>query len=538
MNQRILVLAAVALSGAASLAQSNTVQGLDGMLFDISEPTVWGREGAAWPNGRLGFSVSNTMCNPGSVLIPWAQAMAENHPKFGFMVTRITDDRMVQISDRSFVKHAFLSVNGGGGPCAPCQNPNNNQVMGIGCSDAYAASNNGDRFWLGPAGEIDPWLGTWNRVGSYFDQGDPNVGPPNNMDGQRSLTMTMTSEPVMGPVKNRVTIREQDVVVPNSQFYYMVHLIHEGEGVAARNNNILSRRVTWNWNGSSWSASNSGGVVSGTVLNRWTGAGVSLGGNGTADGRIAVAVKVTGPNDGLWHYEYAVHNIDNSRGAAGFRIPVCTAARVQNIGFRDIDADPLNEWTAQRSGGELVFAAPAGNPLDWNMLFNFWFDSDAAPVAGNVAFDQARTGPGALGFQVAADVPGSVPNLHLGDGCGTPAVTLGANGAATIPNPGFAMQVRTAPFTGLLFFYSLGGANVPLGNGCAQYLDLAAGFGTGGFLLTDTTGAVTVPLPIPAGVAPIDLYFQAASLANGGLVFGSFNLSNGLGVRVGATGCP
>ena len=37
-------------------------------------------------------------------------------------------------------------------------------LMGVNCSDTYGAGNNGDRNWLGPATELDPWLGTWNPI--------------------------------------------------------------------------------------------------------------------------------------------------------------------------------------------------------------------------------------------------------------------------------------------------------------------------------------------------------------------------------------
>src|SRR5688572_32312120 len=98
-------------------AQSNTVNGLDGNLYEISSPTVWGRRGPAFPGGEFGFSARNDMCNPGTVIIPWQAAMAPNHPRFGFMIARVSNGRMVQISDNSYIKHAFTSLNTNSGPC-------------------------------------------------------------------------------------------------------------------------------------------------------------------------------------------------------------------------------------------------------------------------------------------------------------------------------------------------------------------------------------------------------------------------------------
>jgi hypothetical protein len=533
MNQATrTVFAGFLLASTASLtAQANTVPGLDGKLYNIDSPTVWGREGAAHPNGQVGFSAANYMCNPGSVTIPWFAAMQENHPMFGFMVTRLTDDRMVQVSDRSMCKHAFTSINGSSGPCLPCQNPGTGTVMGIGCYDVYGAGNNGSRTWLGPADEINPWLGTWQAVGSYFDRGDPDVGPPNNNDGVRSTIFTNGSV-----VKNRVTLQEQDLLVPNSQFFYMIHLLHRGEDVSKRNDNIMSRGVSFNWSGSSWNESNVGTAVQGTVLNRWPGASLTMDGNGNDDGRIAIAVKVTGPTNGMWHYEYAVHNIDNSRGAASFRLPICSQARVQNLGFRDIDDNSLNQWTATVQNGEIAFSAPTDNALRWNMLFNFWFDSDAAPSSGLATFDEALIGPGALSFTVPTQVPGDLANVYLGDGCGS-SPQLRANGVATIPAPTFALDVQATPFTSVGLFLSFGQTTTPLAPGCNQYLDGNQMY-TVDFRVTGVTGAMNLPLPIPATLLPIQANFQAATLETGGPVMGAFGLSNGLGVRIGLSGCP
>jgi hypothetical protein len=461
--------------------------------------------------------------------------MNENHPKFAFMVVRLSGDRLVQISDRSFCKHAFTSINGILGPCAPCTDPGTGSVMGLGCYDVYGAGNNGDRFWLGPADEIDPWLGTWPRVGSYFDRGDPAVGGASATDGVRSLTSSMTN--AMDVVKNRVTIKEQDLIVPGAQFFYQIQLLHQGEHVSRRGNNLRTRGVAFAWTGTSWNYGALGTSIAAGVLDRWSGATVNMAGNGADDGRFVVAVKVTGPTNGLWHWEYAVHNLDNNRGSAALRVPVCTGARVLNTGFRDIDGNALNEWTATVTGGELAFTAPASNPQNWNTLFNFWFDSDAAPVPGTVTIDQARLGPGALQVSVPSSVPGFVPGVWLGDGCGTPAVALSANGFPSIPNPAFGIRLRTAPVTGVFVFYSWNATSTPLGGGCTQYLDNAA-LGAIGFVITGAAGTVDVPLAIPAGLPPATLEFQAASLHAGGALMGAFDLSNGLAVRIGGTGCP
>src|SRR5262249_34117463 len=157
-------------------------------------------------------------------------------------------------------------------------------------------------------------------------------------------------------------------------------------------------------------------------LTRWSGATAHTAGNGNDDGRFMVAAKVTGPVGGMWHYEYAIHNLDNNRGGASFRIPVAPGATVQNPGFRDLDADPLDDWTFSQSATEIAFSAVGSNSLDWNTIYNCWFDCSVQPGAGAMTIDEARPGPGALSVQVPSDAPSGLSyatKAAVGTACGT-----------------------------------------------------------------------------------------------------------------------
>ncbi|MCA8974929.1 MAG: hypothetical protein KDC98_09415, partial [Planctomycetes bacterium] len=264
-----------------------------------------------------------------------------------------------------------------------------------------------------------PWLGTWNPVGSYFDQGDPNVGFPQNADGVRSPSYSGSDA-----VKNRVTVRATDMQVAGASYFYGIHLIHQGEAVANRGDNLASRGFNPQQSGSNWSfPNNSVGQVHGSILQHWPGSSLDVGQNGNDDGRFFVAVKVT-TTGSVHHYEYAVHNADNSRGGASFRVPVDPAGVVSNFSFRDIDSNALNDWSASRVGNEVIFQAPAGNALEWNTIYNFGFDCNIAPSFGSVALDEARVGPGALSVLVSSEVPSGIPAARVNTigssaGCGT-----------------------------------------------------------------------------------------------------------------------
>ena len=216
-------------------------------------------------------------------------------------------------------------------------------------------------------------------------------------------------------------MRESELLA-GSNYYAQVYACVQGEPGTARGNNAASRRVAISGVPGNWAASATGTSNIGPIVAQWPGATSHSGGNGNNDGQFAVAVKVTGPVAGMWHYEYAVQNLDNNRGGATFRIPVAPGAVVQSAGFRDIDTDPLNDWTFARTPSEIAFSASGTNSLDWNTIYNCWFDCSVAPGAGSMTIDQARPGTGATNVQVQADSPSGLSyaqKFAIGASCGT-----------------------------------------------------------------------------------------------------------------------
>lgn len=533
---------ALVLAGAASLAaaQSNAVPGTDVNLYDVSNSTIYGRRGAAYPNGEVGIGFGHAFCNAGTVHIPWQTSpttggqMTDIHFKIAFLLARESNGRIVQVSGpNSYVKHSRVTYNLGSSQCGTCQT-GPSSTFRIGCYDAYSTGFNGDRFNLGPSSEIDPWTGSWNPIGSYFDRGDPVVAGAAANDGVQSLTSSQVG--TFDTVKNRVTVAESELSQAGV-FYGQVQLVCEGEPVAARGNNLLSERLNFSWSGTAWSTSNAAGPVAGSVLNRWVGATRTTAGNGVDDGRFLVAAKVTGPVNGVYHYEYAVHNIDNARGGASLKIPLHPSAELTAVGFRDIDGNVLNNWSWSRSGGELSFLATANNSLDWNSIYNFWFDSTVAPTSGSVVIDQARIGPGALSLTIASDVPNgalSASVASVGSGC------FGLGLSATRPVLGTTAQITT---TGIP-------AGTPLGVTILTLtptpfpIDLTVigmpscfGYVQDGVneVWLSPTATAQVPLVVPNSAALIGLPVAAQSLsASPPLTPLGFIASNGVVMVVGA----
>ena len=539
MRTKLLALLGTACVTAGLTAQPNAVPGVDVEVTSVQQLTASGRLGT-YPTGRNGMGMGVSLCNRGSATVEFRRPMETRHPFFAFLLCRESNGRFEQISDRSFVKHAFGAANQS--QCGTCTTAGFT-LFGPNCSDTYSLAQNIDRFWLAPATEIDPWLGVWQPVGSHFDAGEPDVGPPFNNDGLRSLSSAQVA--AMDPVTHRVEVDDADLDVAGARYFYSCFFAVPTEPDAARPNSMASRETEPQWLGANWWFVDQSQPVPGSILQHWSNSSLASATNGNDDGRFYVAVSVTGPDSrGLWHYEYAVHNRDNSRGAASLRIPTCSSARVLDPSFGDIDADAGNDWAFSRGTGEAAFLAGAGNALEWNTIYNFGFDSDAAPVAGQVVLDQALPGAGAGSVAVVSQVPGVLYNEHVGAGCGDPADGLWTTGTpanAAIPNPSFGLQMGDLqPGSTAVLYVSASQVAVPIGGGCTLYLGAPA-VGTVP-AVADPSGTADFALPVPAipeleGAA---LVCQGLELVPGGAFNFALNFTNGLRVRFGnqLSGCP
>lgn len=184
MRAAAWVLAATLCGPGESFAQANSVPGLDLAVSGLGDAAVLAREGT-FPAGVNGMGIAADLCNVGTTAVSTAAAMAAAHPVLAFLVARESGGRFVQISDRSFVSH--LPGASSTSACGVCTGTGTPALLGVGCGVSRSAAENGDHFWLGPADEVHPWLGTWTPACSHFDRGEPAVPPPADCDGVQRL---------------------------------------------------------------------------------------------------------------------------------------------------------------------------------------------------------------------------------------------------------------------------------------------------------------------------------------------------------------
>ncbi len=106
--------------------------------------------------------------------------------------------------------------------------------------------------------------------------------------------------------------------------------------------------------------------------------------------RFHVARKVTDLGGGVWHYEYAVHNMNSLRAADQLAIVFGGATTFTNAGFHDVNAhsnEPYDttDWDNATAAGEISWTTPFftpsqnANALRWATMYNFWFDANRPP---------------------------------------------------------------------------------------------------------------------------------------------------------------
>jgi hypothetical protein len=122
---------------------------------------------------------------------------------------------------------------------------------------------------------------------------------------------------------------------------------------------------------------------------------------------------VTGPNAGVWHYEYAIYNQNLDRAIQSFEVvyPLFPPIILNNIGFHAPPQHPgfahdgtlgdagysSNPWTFTKSftsatwNCETFVENQNANAIRFGTLYNFRFDSSAPPAdsTANIGFFKA-----------------------------------------------------------------------------------------------------------------------------------------------------
>ncbi len=382
--------------------EAGTVPGPDVVVGDLIGLAQFGGSSGT----QVGLAVGTDSCNFGTVDLNWFALPNNDHPVIPQNLYRMsggaTNDQRFEQIGQSSVKHAFtaltqnlcgLGCNGVGG-----------SRLGSGCSDPYSASLNagpnlGSRAW------INPFTGAYPR-------GD-SATPPNSHTGH---SHTGPSHRILTEIADLSTTQN-----PGATYYAEAQYVTPHEYSWCQSNptqcnmynNVSYRR--YNVTGTtSFSFSPVGSTVrEKTALNAWPGATLQeIRPDPGNDGVGTVAYKVTNPSPGVWHYEYAIHNVNLDRAIRSLDVPITSGAILSNIGFHAPPQHP--GWSADGTAGNAGFSSmpwvqtqTAGamswssetlaqnqnaNAIRWGTMYNFRFDSDRPPQMAYATIGFFKTG--------------------------------------------------------------------------------------------------------------------------------------------------
>lgn len=484
-----VLLLACALGDQAAHAQSRPPASLGadvivGELPDISNNTP---SGAAADIGFDSFAVGTTSCNMGDTQLLWYRD-TNQHPVIGQNLFRLHNGRFEQIG-QAWLKHGFTALQGTACtastsfPHTACANSGTGTLLGVGCSDPYSSGLNNSQSGLGPKWQVNAAKGVFPY---------PYENPSFSGETPRRLRVR-TSDLNATTFSGARYFVEGQYVVPDDAGY--------GNGA----NSASYREVTISGASSNYTmnfASGSTTIRTQPAIMVWATIDPTvqiLPIDIVNDGRFILACKVTGPDAGVYTYEYALHNLTSDRCAGSFNVPFPGGSSITNPAFRDVEylagernatpADPASDdWSIVNTGAAMVWSGPAyagtpatytisgpsptttqsfrlsawtqgtgndhsANVLRWGTMFNFRFQSDVAPAQGTVQIGLWRPGSmPAVSVPIATPGGATIGQESTGPCCVSQACTVttktactgtfGAVGASCEPNP------CTAPLTG------------------------------------------------------------------------------------------
>ncbi len=323
-----------------------------------------------FPTGTAGLSMETTICNFGTVDVPWQGPMQVNHPLIHMALYRLLNGRFEQVGI-SWMKHGFFALSNS--QCTACLEQTDGSYLGLGCSDTYAVSNNSNRNYLGPRSEVNPYTAVWTCTGSHFSGGVPDCTRRHGSSGHDA-------------VEHRLVVADVDLDNPGATYYYEAcYFVRDDQSLT---NNWGSRRCTMTSTGSAWSFSTPGTgnpLLAGPAIGRWGDLRTTVAAAGN-DGEVTLAVQTTALGGSTYHYEYALLNRTSDRQIRSFSLPVNGVFNIANIGYHDNDSDPSNDWTVSVANGVITWQCPTfatdpnAHALVFGNLVNFRFDADATPV--------------------------------------------------------------------------------------------------------------------------------------------------------------
>jgi hypothetical protein len=400
-----------------------TVPGPDVIVGDLLD-LVQMDNGAV--GGRVGLALGTDACNKGTVDVEWIALPDNRHPFIPQNLYRMSggatnNERFEQIG-QSWGKHAFAAASAD--DCGFGCNGVGGDHLGSGCSDAYGAGLNGDQTLIGSRAWVNPFTG-------FFAQNpDPNDhnGHVHDVTSHRILVNVSDLSTAQNP--GATYFAEAEYIVPHEGTWCQAH-----PDQCNMYNNASYKQYAVTGVNQPFSFNPVGNTFrEQPAIKAWTGATVSNpiqpapGPPPGGDGIFFAGYKVTGPNAGIWHYEYALYNQNLDRAIQSFSVPLGPGLNITNIGFHAPPQHPgfahdgtqgdagysSTPWNVTQDASSITWSTETfvtnqnANAIRFGTMYNFRFDADQAPQTANATVGFFKTGsPMSVGIQ--APVQGGTP---------------------------------------------------------------------------------------------------------------------------------
>ena len=419
-------------------APEGSVPGPDIVVGDMSGLQQFGSA-----SGQVGLATGATSCNNGDVPVHFYRLPDPDHSVVSQNLYRMSggssnNDRFEQLG-QSWSKHTFgaSQEDACSFGCTPF--PDQSE-LGVGCSDPYAASQNGfqGNTNSGALGSR-AWVNAFTGAFSVNPRPENHTGHTHTGTSHRLLVNTTDLNTTLNAGATYYLEVQYDS--PHEYAWCQAH-----PGQCNMYNNASYRRYNVTGTTSFTFASVGSTVRMTPATGAWTGATSStIEPEPGVDGRAFVVYKVTGPVAGIWHYEYAIHNQNLDRSVQSFSVPLGCGITVSNTGFHAPPNHPgfANDgtvgsagfsnaaWTPNQTLDSLswnteTFAQnPNANAIRFGTLYNFRFDANRPPQAAMATVGFLKTGA-----PITVAIQGPAPDVCTGV-TPTPAPTATPTPSAT-----------------------------------------------------------------------------------------------------------
>src|SRR6266567_3290701 len=375
--------------------------GPDVIVGDLPDVEQLGSAGT-----QVGVAVATTSCNNGDQPVDWFALPQTDHPVVPQNLYRMsggTDntERFEQIG-QSWLKHTFEALEES--VCGTCNTGGCQTGTHLcpGCSDPYVSSLNGSQSSIGSRAWINPF------TGSFPSSANNNTGP--HHDGVSHRIRVNVSDLDTTQNAGATYFGEAAYLSPHE---YTWCQSHPDQCNMFNNASYRQFHVTGTTNFNFTAVGNT--VRMQPAIQAWvpTGATVNqLEPDPNNDGIWFMGYKVTNPSAGVWHYEYALYNMNLDRAIQSFSVPLGPGANISNIEFHAPPQEPgwsndgtfnnqgysSTPWTVNQTSNSITWSTETfaqnqnANAIRWGTLYNFRFDADQPPQSNNATVAFFKTG--------------------------------------------------------------------------------------------------------------------------------------------------